>query len=106
MYCHRCLGAIEERADGESPWTSKRLCAGCGQDEKSCTCEPPRCANCRKHKASVVWIGKQGMLEYVHGGSDESWCECCALRAQLEYAREQARRATVLEKKIAESKCE
>lgn len=57
------------------------------------------CANCEKHPASVQWVGEGGVLDFVHGHYSW-WCSCCALRAQLAFARKQARRIAGLEVKV------
>src|SRR3972149_3983851 len=106
MYCRRCLGPLKgvpDRARGE--FATTWLCGPCGLAPASCTCEVPMCAKCGKHRASVFWLGNQGLMEYTHGGHAEFWCECCAVKAQLKYARDQARRVRVLEKKLENVKC-
>jgi hypothetical protein len=63
-----------------------------------------KCDHCKKHKATVIWLGSGGMLEYTHGMC-EYICICCSLKAQLKYAKEQAERIPELEKELKECKC-
>ncbi len=43
------------------------------------------CQHCRERKATINWVGKGGMMDYIHGGY-ERWCEFCVLKEQLKYA--------------------
>jgi len=62
------------------------------------------CDYCRKHKATTIWLGTGGMLEYTHGMYTYI-CKCCSLAKQLIYAKEQAERIPELEKELKECKC-
>ena len=57
------------------------------------------CQNCNKHEATVKWRGMGGALSFVT--SDMEWCECCAVKAQLEDAKEMAARIPELEAELA-----
>jgi hypothetical protein len=58
------------------------------------------CQRCGVHRAMVNWAGTEGILGVLHGHHEE-WCACCAVRAQLDYAREIAARIPDLEAKLA-----
>ena len=58
------------------------------------------CQNCGKHEATTKWLGQGSALDFVHGNYWE-WCECCALREQLAYAKKLAEGIPELEAKLA-----
>lgn len=64
------------------------------------TAEGKTCAHCGKHPAAMPWIGEGGVLEWTHGFY-AWWCNCCMLKAQLQFARKQARRVERLEAQLA-----
>jgi hypothetical protein len=43
------------------------------------------CANCLSHKATIVWTNSS--FEMVHG-QYLYWCECCAIKAQIQHIEE------------------
>lgn len=57
------------------------------------------CTNCGKHRASVKWVGEGSTLDLLHGHYTW-WCSCCALRAQVAFARKIARRIPRLEREL------
>lgn len=57
------------------------------------------CANCHKRKATIKWIGDGGIMAMTHGWV-AFWCEFCATKINLKYARKQAERIPKLEKKL------
>jgi hypothetical protein len=57
------------------------------------------CTNCGKHPASTRWVGEGSTLDYLHG-SYSWWCSCCAVGAQLAFARKLARRIPRLEREM------
>ena len=60
-----------------------------------------KCANCKKRKATLKWIGDGGSLAIAHGLASD-WCEVCALEAQLKHAKERAAEILKMEKKLAD----
>lgn len=62
------------------------------------------CQNCKKHKATVNWVGQGSVMDYVHGNYTR-WCECCCLKEQIKNIRETVGRLPKLEKKLANLKC-
>jgi hypothetical protein len=62
------------------------------------------CENCHKHKATINWVGEGGIFAYSHGMA-ESWCECCALKAQIKHIRGLNRSLLKLERKLSKLKC-
>jgi len=65
--------------------------------------EKELCQNCGKREATTNWVGDGGVIEYVHGFY-QRWCDYCATKATLAYARKQARRIPSLERKLAKLK--
>jgi len=63
------------------------------------------CENCREHKATILWIGEGSTLDWVHGAG-VPWCECCCLKAQLDYAKKRMAGIPELERKLAGVHCE
>lgn len=62
------------------------------------------CSNCKKHQATMTWIGDGNMMSAVHGQYDY-WCDCCALKAQVKYAEERVKALAKLNKKLKNVKC-
>jgi len=62
------------------------------------------CENCRIHVATTTWHGDGGFLSLTHGGG-VSWCECCTIKAQLEYAKMMADRVKELEQQLKKVRC-
>lgn len=58
------------------------------------------CINCGERPATVNWVSADPTLAFVHGMTTR-WCECCALEAQLEHAREMAAKIPELEVALA-----
>jgi hypothetical protein len=48
-----------------------------------------KCQNCGKNKKVSPWVGKGGMMDYVHGNFS-FWCDRCQTKAQLKYVIESA----------------
>lgn len=63
-----------------------------------------KCANCKEHEGTEKWVGQGGVLDFAHGFY-KMWCKCCALKAQLKYAKERAKRIPKLEKKLKKIVC-
>lgn len=63
-----------------------------------------KCSNCKKHKATIRWVGEGGMLAFTHG-CWSPWCECCELKAQLEYAKELSASIPEKEKRLKDVIC-
>lgn len=61
------------------------------------------CANCGEREGTINWVGRGGVMDFVHG-MYEVWCELCAVEADLEYAKKQAKRVPELEKKLEKLK--
>lgn len=59
----------------------------------------PICDNCNEHKGTMKWTGDGGILALTHGRW-VWWCNCCAVKAQLEYARERADAIPDLEEEL------
>lgn len=59
------------------------------------------CQNCHERIATVDWAGDGGVMSYVHG-QYQRWCKLCALKAQLDHARERAAAIPDLVRRIAE----
>ena len=59
------------------------------------------CQHCGQRPATRVWVGKGGLLAYVHGAV-ANWCERCVVAAQLDYARERAAAVPELIRRLAE----
>ncbi len=57
------------------------------------------CQNCKKHQASLDWVGDGGALALAHGFKVR-WCECCAVKEQLKHARERAAAIPDLEEEL------
>lgn len=54
------------------------------------------CENCRLRESTGKYVGTGGSLALVHGFY-QVWCDHCMLRAQLQYARDEAERIPELE---------
>ena len=68
------------------------------------TVEPPLpedrpCDNCKLHPATCTWVGDGGVLAWTHGFR-QRWCDCCALKAQLNHARDRAAEIPKLEQDL------
>ncbi len=61
------------------------------------------CENCGERPATCKWVGEGGGMAAVHGMAS-NWCELCALKAQLEYARAMVSRIPRLERDLAAAK--
>lgn len=62
------------------------------------------CQNCKKHKGTDLWVGDRGVFGYAHGMS-QSWCKCCILKAQIDYAELAVKRLKKLRKDLDVTKC-
>jgi hypothetical protein len=58
------------------------------------------CSNCKKHPATIWWVGDASQMDVNHGARQEPWCGVCEVRAQLQWCKEQAKRIPGLEKKL------
>lgn len=58
------------------------------------------CENCGERLATCKWAGEGGILTTIHNMAS-NWCELCALKAQLKYAKMQISRIPELEAAIA-----
>lgn len=68
-------------------------------------CASERCKRKPKpHQATVRWVGEGGWMDLSHE-MYVFYCECCALDAQLAYARVQARRIADLRTKLEKVQC-
>lgn len=63
------------------------------------------CENCGEHQASMWWVGDGGILAVTRYHMQAAWCRCCALKAQLERAREQAQTIPKLVTELARVRC-
>jgi len=57
------------------------------------------CTNCKKRKATINWVGQGSMMDFIHGGYTR-WCEYCSTKESLKYAKKQAKRIPILERKL------
>lgn len=62
------------------------------------------CANCKKHEATVNWLGEGGTLAIAHGDW-QAWCKCCSLKAQVKFCQDAVKRLPKLKKSLAKVKC-
>lgn len=60
------------------------------------------CTNDCDHLATIKWVGSGDGFSAAHGNYTY-WCECCALDAQLEYAKKAADKIPNLEKELEEA---
>lgn len=97
------------------PWRSGRW-ANAGTPEQAARMAGPRveipadaldwmtprgpCQECGERPATVLW-STDGTMGLIHGGY-RYWCNRCALRAQVEHARDCAARLPELERQLAE----
>lgn len=65
--------------------------------EEGDICENGEC----DHKASLLWTGKGGTLAITRSHMQSKWCDCCATKAQLEFAEEVAARVERLRARLA-----
>lgn len=105
MNCKKCLSRLTSISGPDPSSMSEVVCSACQCPERHCTCTAPPCGNCGEHRATDIWLGEGSSLDWSHGHY-EKWCRCCALDAQLEYAREMARKIYVLREQLAKVKCE
>lgn len=66
--------------------------------------DPPEhhiCSNCHERPGTIQWVGEGGFLALSHGWY-QWWCEVCATKAQIEYAKARAAVIPDLEAKLAE----
>lgn len=62
-----------------------------------------RCRHCHRRPATTMWVGSAGSLAFVHG-LYEWWCQPCVLQAQLDHARDMAKKIPMLERELEAAK--
>lgn len=62
------------------------------------------CENCKKHEATINWVGVGSILDFSHGNYD-LWCKCCALKAQIKDAKRQIKSLKKLKVELLKIKC-
>lgn len=62
-------------------------------------CENGTC----RHLATIIWIGDSGSLAMSREHMQSKWCQCCTIKAQLEYAEAAAKRVRSLRKMLKEA---
>lgn len=83
----------EMRGHGESSAASKAAKA------KMREIDADLCVNCRKRPATMDWVGRGSVMDYIHGFS-QRWCEYCATVEQIKFAEEMAANLPELRKKL------
>lgn len=62
------------------------------------------CTNCNLHKATTYWTGDRSAIDISHGHYT-IWCECCALKTQIEHMKKLANKLAETEDRLRNVVC-